>query len=74
MTKERSLLFKSYTILDEWQFLPQSPSPPEHPEKNHTTLCQISPRLPPELLLPFENTILLSLAGVAQWMECQPAN
>ena len=62
MKKERGILFKSYTIffffLKNVRLLPQSPFPLADAEKNPTALCQISSRLNPEFLLPFNNTAL----------------
>ena len=43
--KGKGSLFKSQTIWKNGKFLPQSPSPSEHPEENPATFCRASPRL-----------------------------
>ena len=61
--KERNLFPKATQFWKNGRLLPQCLSPPEHLEKNPATFCQISPRLSPEFLLPFKNTIIWETAG-----------
>ena len=61
---KRSFIQKLHN-LGSGRFLPQSPSLLEHPEKNPAALCQTSPRLHPEFLLPFKNTVLWELPAAS---------
>ena len=61
--KERGHLFKSYIILEEWQASVLESIPFRTSRENPATLCQTNPRLSPEFLLPFKNTILWETSG-----------
>ena len=61
--KERGLLFKSYTILEEWQAYALEPIPSRIPREKPCHPMPTYPRLHPEILLPFKNTVLWETTG-----------